>query len=477
MGTYYLMDKLIRFFSSLKLAVILLIGFVILLSIATFYESYTSTEAAQQLIYQRFWFDALLFLLALNVIGSAMIRYPWKKQHVGFVITHAGILIILFGSIVTRKYGIEGQIAIQEGEQISSISVETPSISFQVPSQKIQVDYEPWFMSKPIPQGKEVKYAIGNSSITCYINRYFQNPQMIENVNNEAQESNPAILITLLSATNSASQYQQWLVANNPERRRLELMAGAITFHAAQIPDASDSVSEGNQLDIYSTTGQEFTFKSRSAGGKIMSGTITVGEEIDTGWKGILFRIDKFYDKAKLTETIVEGNEDSTGHNSPVIHLRLEKNTDKTEANVIYNTPKVLTLGSEQCVVHFGQKQIPMGFTLQLLDFRAPHYPGTNRPSSFESDVKMIDPVKQIEHKQRIYMNNPLYYNGYIVYQSSYVEGKNGQPDVSIFSVSRAPGTPIIYAGSIIMILGMIIVVILKSKTQIPIANGSSTNQ
>ena len=459
------MDKLIRFFSSLKLAVILLIGFVILLSIATFYESYTSTEAAQQLIYQRFWFDALLFLLALNVIGSAMIRYPWKKQQIGFVITHIGILVILLGSVVTRKYGIEGQVVLQEGEQTESVSVESPILSFKVPDKNIQVDYQPRFVNESIPQGKELKYVVGNSGITCYVDRYFQNPQMVENVDNEGKEDNPGILINLLSPT-SASHYTHWLVANDPERCNLELMVGVITYHSAQIDSVSAPAAIGNQLDIYPAKDRQLTFKLRSAGGKIKSGTLALGEELDTGWKGILLRVEKVFDKARLTEKIVEGSgEDAGSHNSPMIHLRLEKNNEKTESHVIYNTPKVLAIGNEQCLVHFGQQLIPMGFTLQLLDFRAPRYPGTDRPSSFESDVKMIDPVKQIELKQKIYMNNPLYCNGYIVFQSSYIEGKNGQPDISIFSVSKSPGTPIIYAGSIVMILGMIIVVILKART------------
>jgi len=63
-------------------------------------------------------------------------------------------------------------------------------------------------------------------------------------------------------------------------------------------------------------------------------------------------------------------------------------------------------------------------------------------------------------------MNNPLYYNNFVVYQSSYIEGKNGSSDISIFSVARAPGTPIIYFGSIVMVLGMIIIVYQKAKQQ-----------
>jgi cytochrome c biogenesis protein ResB len=92
------------------------VGFAILLGVATFYESSTSTEAAQRLIYKSAWFDFLIFFLGVNVLCAALSRLPWKKRQFGFVITHLGIIIILVGSLITRKFGVEGQLALLEGK-------------------------------------------------------------------------------------------------------------------------------------------------------------------------------------------------------------------------------------------------------------------------------------------------------------------------------------------------------------------------
>jgi hypothetical protein len=49
-------------------------------------------------------------------------------------------------------------------------------------------------------------------------------------------------------------------------------------------------------------------------------------------------------------------------------------------------------------------------------------------------------------------MNNPLHYRGYIFFQASFVEG---QPMMSIFSVARAPGLPLVYLGVTLIGVGV----------------------
>ena len=66
------------------------------------------------------WFLALLGLSGLNILAAAVVRFPWKKSQIPFVITHAGCWsccrsaqvfgIQIFGG------GIEGTLALQEGE-------------------------------------------------------------------------------------------------------------------------------------------------------------------------------------------------------------------------------------------------------------------------------------------------------------------------------------------------------------------------
>ncbi|MDX9755578.1 MAG: hypothetical protein RBU29_16560, partial [bacterium] len=393
------LDALFRFLGSLKLAVILLIGFVILLTVATFYESYTSTAQAQQVIYKTLWFDFLLLLLCINVAFSALIRFPWKKMHMGFVITHLGILIILFGAIVTRKYGVEGQIMLREGQQTQYLSIPETVISFTLPGQSGMWDYYPSFLDRPIPAGKEIHYPVGDTGIDCYVDLYVEDPHITETVTNDNATENPALQITLYQK-NTSGQFSDWLFGATAKEGTIQLTVGTIQFHATIPPESyPDSVAKGNRIDIYQSQDGKFPYRAVNAAGQAVTGVLAIGEELDPGWNGIFAKISQFYENARLTETVTA----AVGHThetNPAIHVRLEKGGEKADGYVMYNTPREFSVGGTVCEVNFGQKRVPIGFTMELLDFRAPRYPGTNRPSSYESDVKVIDSAQGNEFEQ-----------------------------------------------------------------------------
>lgn len=107
---------LYEFAASLKLAVLLITSMVVMLIWATFIESYFGAPAARFGIYGTWWFLALNALLGMNVLCAALIRFPWKKHQTGFVITHAGILVLLFGCYLSYRGGIDAQLPVYEQE-------------------------------------------------------------------------------------------------------------------------------------------------------------------------------------------------------------------------------------------------------------------------------------------------------------------------------------------------------------------------
>src|ERR1051326_2189257 len=98
----------LKFFGSLKLAVVVLLSLAVAMAVGTLLESRDSARAAAQVVYRSWWFNGLLALLAINVAAAALTRWPWKRKHVGFVITHAGIIILLGGCSAAFHYGTEG---------------------------------------------------------------------------------------------------------------------------------------------------------------------------------------------------------------------------------------------------------------------------------------------------------------------------------------------------------------------------------
>jgi ResB-like family len=100
--------QLFRVFSSLQLAIVLLSIFTSSLILATLLESWYSTKVAQDMVYRTKWFALLLVLLATTILCAALKKYPWKRYQTGFLITHTGLLILVFGGLLTALAGTEG---------------------------------------------------------------------------------------------------------------------------------------------------------------------------------------------------------------------------------------------------------------------------------------------------------------------------------------------------------------------------------
>ena len=109
-------NRLFRFFASLKLAVVLLSVLIIGAIAGTLYESSFDAKVARAYVYGAPWFNIWLLFLAANLTVSALSRWPWKKHHVAFLVTHLGIITLLTGSLIGRIWGIEGTITLFKGE-------------------------------------------------------------------------------------------------------------------------------------------------------------------------------------------------------------------------------------------------------------------------------------------------------------------------------------------------------------------------
>ena len=111
----------LRFFASVQLAIPLLTTLGVVVAIGTIIESRYNTDYARLMIYDSTWFLCLLLLLWLNIFLSTLSRYPYRRQHIGFVIVHIGLMTLLIGGFVTRHYGIDGQLRVEEGAQSGQV--------------------------------------------------------------------------------------------------------------------------------------------------------------------------------------------------------------------------------------------------------------------------------------------------------------------------------------------------------------------
>jgi hypothetical protein len=109
-------NPIFEFFASLKLAVVHLAVIIVAAIAGTLYESSFDAKVARTYVYGAPWFNLWLVLLGANLACSALSRWPWRKHHLAFLITHLGIITLLIGSLIGRIWGIEGTITLFKGE-------------------------------------------------------------------------------------------------------------------------------------------------------------------------------------------------------------------------------------------------------------------------------------------------------------------------------------------------------------------------
>ncbi len=114
------LKKFTNIFFSLEVAVIFSLIFIAGQMYATL--GFNTLEEAWGGVYETKWFEAIMWLLGINLIG-VMFKYKTYKKLPIFVL-HISIIVILIGAAITRYFGFEGTLHLRNGESKNYIMVE-----------------------------------------------------------------------------------------------------------------------------------------------------------------------------------------------------------------------------------------------------------------------------------------------------------------------------------------------------------------
>lgn len=95
-------------------------------------------------------------------------------------------------------------------------------------------------------------------------------------------------------------------------------------------------------------------------------------------------------------------------------------------------------------------------YSIQLVDVRFDKYMGTNTPKNYSSDVKLLDPGRNVDRKVKIWMNNPLRYAGETFYQSTFNVDPMSRKEMTGLQVVTNTGWMVPYVGCMIVVIGML---------------------
>ncbi|MCF6222168.1 MAG: cytochrome c biogenesis protein CcsA [Flavobacteriaceae bacterium] len=444
------MKKLINLIISSKATLILLIIFTIAIAAATFVEDSYDTITAKLLIYNAKWFEFLLFLLAVNFIGSIKKYHLYRIGRWTGLLFHSAFIVVIIGAGVTRYIGFEGSMHIREGE-----------------SSNIMVSSDPYLIVNAVENklNYKVDRLINFSAIT---DNYFN----VEIETNEKSKIEVSYKDYLKNATETYLESDQkgikvieLTVSVDGHKDIILIKDGEIKethghFFAYNNYDREDAVIliSNNGKTLISYPGAIKTSKMPELTiGEIPKDSIGelkpkyLYEPLETG---IGFVLTKMYNNAKIK--YVAGNDEARGPDVLLVNLSVN-GKDKEVAilggrGYVNNFQKVNIDGID-IAMSYGMKQIELPFSLHLNKFILERYAGSDSPSSYASEVTLIDKNKGLSEDHRIYMNNVLDYKGYRFFQSSYDKDEKG----TVLSVNHDfYGTWISYIGYLLMGLGFI---------------------
>lgn len=201
-----MLRKAYKFTASLKLAVILLLALAFILAAATYFESVYDTKTAQHLVYGSPGFVVFLSVLFVNILAATTIRYPWKRHQFGFVITHLGLLTLLAGSLYTMIAGVEGTMALGEGETSSRITMDQP-VFFSGTNQQTWSETAAEFRWNPPAEGRPTRISLPGG-FTAIVEKYYHHARQVTDYVADPGSASAALQVRI---HNSRVDVSEWL--------------------------------------------------------------------------------------------------------------------------------------------------------------------------------------------------------------------------------------------------------------------------
>ena len=432
----------------MKMAVLMLFLFGVLIGAATFIENDYGTQTAQALIYKAKWFEIFLaYFVAILVYQVA--KYKSYKNKLPVFLFHFSFLVIAIGALVTRYVGYEGIMHIREGQETNMMvsDVKTLQIVAVNADKNASLERELYF-STMTKNSLSESLSVGDKKVNVELVKYL--PTFTQEV--VADPKGSKLLEIKISADGKGKihyfkqgkikDFGTFYVAYNAKKTLEDKPTFDITDNNGKLrvkfPYILDTLDMGTKESAELKSGDNI-FHRRMLYRFGSNAIVLKGIHEKSALKTVSHDIKTQSGQAELIQLKV-----SVGEQSKVETFKVFKGQT--------GELKKFSLDGVEVQMRIGAKVIELPFAIKLDKFKLERYPGSMTPSSYASDVVLIDKEKNINMPYEIYMNHILEHRNYRFFQSSYDQDEKG----TILSVNHDPGTWPTYIGYILLTLGMI---------------------
>jgi cytochrome c-type biogenesis protein CcsB len=449
--------KILNLVTSTRAAGIYFLLFAFAIGAATFVENDFGTSSAQEVIFRSTWFELLLGLFGITILTNIWRFKLIKQKKWASLIFHAAIIIIILGAAHTRYFGTEGMMHIREGERSNQYLSAESFLKFQVLKNNKTYSFdEPTHFSSLGSNNFESSYQIGNSLIEVELEKFVPNPT-------EKVIIDPKGIPTLKVVIGSSEGREEYYVKQGD---RTSINGVNFNFNAEPLADAFNVSLEDGALYFVTDGSVNQRVMATQKIDDLPGATKypLMLRSLYTTATGASFVIGEFIPNAIVSSET--GNRKIKNESTVGLNLAL-KISDQVQKLIVKGRkgeeglPSVVDFGDVKIAVSYGAKTEKLPFSLMCKDFILEKYPGTQNPSSYASEVKLIDDKNLINRDQRIFMNNILEYGGYRFFQSSFDQDELG----TYLSVNHDYwGSLISYIGYALLTIGLILTFFAKKS-------------
>jgi hypothetical protein len=440
----------VRRLASLRLAVVVLASLAVVLAVATVIESKWGSETARRYVYGATWFSLFLVLLSVNVAAATILRWPWRLRHIGFLVTHAGLLVVLGGCLTTNLLGINGRLALEEGMQDDRIVVDEWVIRARA-GQKETSEAEV-VIGHPPRVGRFRSFELGGQEYHVRVVDYLADAEAVQRVVEGGQGDPAAVQVEIRSG---GHVWQEWLVVDGGGP--WSIRTAGFGLRAAREVSREPAAKEGKGTTSVTIVpgADRLTLVEQYAGEVMQQGDLLLDAPVTLKKMSMVLVARKYLPHARASVVAVPHRAEQGTSPQPAVQVEIAGGDWRQPTWLLWAQPASVGSGPGKIDLVLQAGEVALPFAVRLNRFDIEEYPGTKRPAMFRSNVTVSGPQGREAPAVDIEMNRPLEYDGWSFFQSSY--SFEGGRRVSVLAASKDPGQTIVFWGSALLVAGTVI--------------------
>ncbi len=443
------MKQLLNLLGSMKTTAILMIIFAFFSGYATFIENDYGIMTAKAEIYNARWFEVLMLILVINLTINIFKYKMFTMKKAPLFIFHTAFIIILIGAAITRYIGYEGTMHIREGTKSNTMSSSDTyfTVTATANSKKASTQ-ESLYLSKRSSNSITSSLEVNGKRVDVELIKYI--PDAIEKL--VVSDEGVAALELMVTGEDKSKaitlkegsfyEFDSYIIDFNSNK---EFSKEAISIF---IKDDKLFMKHTNNLQYLNMDNRLDGLLEANDNQIFNTRTLYSDENI-----GFVLKNFYLHSKNEITSN-PNASPQSPGMDALLFNVTVD---GVSEEVMVFGQAGRMAKESHNIIngvdIHlsYGSKLLTIPFYVYLKDFQMDRYPGSMSPSSYASEVKLIDDEQNISFDYRIFMNNILEHRGFRFFQSSYDMDEKG----TVLSVNNDPGTLPSYLGYLLLGIGM----------------------